>query len=214
MLENETVRPGNPTLPTSRHRQFSAILGPDHRPIVLTTVRMESLGGSPCVVRTEPFNRLPLPKELLTPYSNRMYVTENHSREPWVGGSRAQPLALHEFLRFWDAPVHRIVTDRTVENATASPGASRPLAWRFSNPRDTADPQGIPLKVTLRDWFGASRSANARLVLASKTGVSWECRVSGGRAQRCAHKNPVCATTPKIQSAGSRDDGRTRDKGC
>ena len=33
------------------------------------------------------FSRLPLPKELLTPYSNRMYVTENHSREPWAAAA-------------------------------------------------------------------------------------------------------------------------------
>ena len=50
MLENETVRPGNPTLPTSRHRQFSAILGPDHRPIVLTTVRMSLPSASGVVI--------------------------------------------------------------------------------------------------------------------------------------------------------------------
>src|SRR5271165_5858662 len=86
---------------------------------------------------------------------------------------------------------------------------------------DTSPPRHIPLcvlaptfrrEVTLHDWFGASRSSNARRALAPRTDVSPECRVRGGRAQQCARKSRVYATTRATRSVGSRGDGKTRGR--
>src|SRR5208337_1220309 len=69
-------------------------------------------------------------------------------------------------------------------------------------------------EVTLHDWFGASRSANARPALAPRTGVSPECRERGGRARQYARKSRVYATTRATRSGDSRGDGKTRGKEC
>src|ERR1035438_9121451 len=90
------------------------------------------------------------------------------------------------------------------------------------SPFDSTPHRHIPLciwvptfrrEVTLHDWFGASRSANARQALAPRTGVSLECRVRGGRAQQYVRKSRVYATTPETRNSGSRGDGRTRGRG-
>src|ERR1035438_4079101 len=89
-------------------------------------------------------------------------------------------------------------------------------------PFDSTPHRHIPLciwvptfrrEVTLHDWFGASRSANARQALAPRTGASLECHVRGDRAQQHARKSRVYATTHATRSAGNRGDGRTRGRG-
>src|SRR5271157_745043 len=88
---------------------------------------------------------------------------------------------------------------------------------------DTTPQRHIPLcvwapafrrEVTLHDWFGASRSANALRASVSRTSVSPACHARGDTAQQFAHKSRVCATIRENRGVGSRDDGKTRGKEC
>src|ERR1019366_5446452 len=99
--------------------------------------------------------------------------------------------------------------------AVPHPKPPNPANCRSSDrPTEVAVQPSLRREVTRHDWYGASRSANARRALVPRTEVSPECRVRGGRAQQYGRKSHVYATTPETRSAGSRGDGKTRGREC